>query len=59
MSSPNHIIVLLLLLYLFGNAMGKRTAGLLIFRRSNNSEIEYLMLKPSKDDKVWSPPKGL
>lgn len=57
MSSLNNIVVLLLSLYLIDNGMAKRTAGLVIFRRSN-SQTEYLMLKPSKDGKVWSPPKG-
>lgn len=38
--------------------MAKRLAGLVIFRRAN-AQIEYLMLKPSKDEKAWSPPKGL
>lgn len=57
MSSRNGVIVLLLLFYLINNGMAKRTAGLIIFRRVN-SQIEYLMLKPTNDRKVWSPPKG-
>lgn len=37
--------------------MGKRVAGLFVFRRIN-SNVEYLMLKPAKPQKNWSPPKG-
>lgn len=58
MSSRNSIAVFLLLLSMFNNGMAKKTAGLVIFRRAN-AQIEYLMLKPTKDGKVWSPPKGL
>lgn len=58
MSSRNKIVALLLVFSLFSNGMTKRTAGLVIFRHVN-SELEFLMLKPSKEGKVWSPPKGL
>lgn len=57
MNSLNSIIVLLLLLHSFGNGMSKRIAGLVVFRRVN-AQIEYLMLRPSKSGKSWSPPKG-
>lgn len=42
------------------NAVGmvkERSAGLLVFRRAN-SRIEYLLLKASERDKIWSAPKG-
>lgn len=51
------LAISLLLFCILVQTMGKRVAGLVIFRQSN-SEIEYLMLKPSKDRKNWSPPKG-
>lgn len=53
-----HKYCLLLTFSLLNNGMTKRTAGLVIFRRVN-SQLEFLMLKPSKDGKVWTPPKGL
>lgn len=35
----------------------KRVAGMVVYRQIDQN-IEYLMLKPSKDGKDWSPPKG-
>lgn len=57
MRSLNSITVFLLLVSFFNDGMAKRVVGLMIFR-CNNSQIEYLMLKPSKAGKDWSPPKG-
>lgn len=52
------VVFLLVLLHLCANAMAKkRLAGLAIFRQSDQG-VEYLMLKPSKEGKDWSPPKG-
>lgn len=52
------IVFVLFFAYLAAPAMGKKVAGLVVFRKLN-SRIEYLMLKPSKPDKEWSPPKGI
>lgn len=52
------IILILFFAYSSAQAMTKKVAGLMIFRR-NNSRIEYLMLKSSKPHGEWSPPKGL
>lgn len=35
----------------------KQVAGLIVFRKINDN-IDYLVLKPVKDNKYWSPPKG-
>lgn len=51
------VIFVLFFAYLAAPAMGKKVAGLVVFRRVD-SHIEYLMLKPSKPNKEWSPPKG-
>lgn len=51
------VIFVLFFVYLAAPAMGKKVAGLVVFRRVD-SRIEYLMLKPSKENKEWSPPKG-
>lgn len=37
--------------------MGKRAAGLLIFRRMNEA-VEYLMMQTSYGNHHWTPPKG-
>lgn len=36
----------------------KGVAGLLVYRVYEDSQIKYLMVKPSKAWKDWSPPKG-
>lgn len=52
-------VIILLLLFQFSvkGMAKKRVAGMVIFRQLDQN-IEYLMLKPSKDGKDWSPPKG-
>lgn len=53
------IIVLFLLFQFCPTGMAKkRIAGLVIYRTLDQGITEYLMLKPSKDEKDWSPPKG-
>lgn len=38
-------------------SMGKKGAGLIIFRRKGKN-VEYLLLKSKKKDASWGPPKG-
>lgn len=57
-NTTRRVIVLLVLFHLCAGGMAKKkVAGLVIYRQSGQG-VEYLMLKPSKDDKDWSPPKG-
>lgn len=60
MLNASRTVIVLLLLFQFSieGMAKKKVAGLVIFRQSNQ-EIEYLMLKPSKEGKDWSPPKGI
>lgn len=56
--ATRRVISLLLLLRFSVKRMAKkRVAGLAVFRQ-NGQDVEFLMLKPSKEGKDWSPPKG-
>lgn len=57
-ASSRVIVIFLLLQFSLGGMAKKIVAGLVIYRESDQG-IEYLMLKPSKDRKDWSPPKGM
>lgn len=57
-ASRKVIVLFLLIQFSIGCLAKKRVAGLVIYRQSDQG-IEYLMLKPSKKGKDWSPPKGM
>ncbi|XP_031624551.1 bis(5'-nucleosyl)-tetraphosphatase [asymmetrical]-like [Contarinia nasturtii] len=53
------VFLVLTLSYFAVGIMAKKVAGLVVFRRTNDTNaIEYLMLKPKSNKKKWSPPKG-
>lgn len=54
----SQIVIFLVLAYFSTGVMTKKVAGLVVFRRVNDT-IEYLMLKPKSEQKEWSPPKGI
>lgn len=59
MNAARKVIALLLLFHFSMETMAKkRVAGLVIYRQADQG-VEYLMLKPSKEGKDWSPPKGI